>query len=148
MGDCECKQNSSFGCSIFSFIISIVIGVIFGVLFSLGLIPVTLNFIKIALVMSAIAMAILLVSLFASNYIRGCNGFDKCVCSVGKCLLIGAIGTFLSATAAATAGLIISSIVSAIFVGLTMIFFIFMIIAIISTFYCVIKRTCKNYEEQ
>lgn len=141
----ECKEKcDSIGCNSVVAAISIVAGVVVAILFAMGLVPVTLNFIKIALVMSVVAMAIMFGALFMANLIKENRKIRYCICSLIKCLLTGTIGTFLSATGAATAGLATTSIASIIFVGLTALFFVLMIIEIVSLILCLTDATCKR----
>ena len=144
---CKPEKKYKGGCLI-EVIISIIVGVIFGILFSNGLIPVALNFIKIALILSAMGMVILGATLFAANFIKGRNEFRKCFCRINICLLISTIGTFLAGTAAATIGLTITSTISVLAVALTMFFFIWLVLSVISLFLCLIKETCTNRHEE
>ena len=143
MEECGYKKNCITGCNILVILISIIIGVIVGVLFSMGLITSTLNFIIIALIASAVSIATLVGSLFSANTVKGYNVFTKCICLNGICVLISTIGTFLASTIAATIGLVITSIPSILFVGLSAFFFVWMIISVVSLISCVIREICK-----
>lgn len=144
MGNCNIGKQCTAGC-VLEVIISIIIGVVVGILFANGLIPVTLNFIKIALVVSAIAMAMLGGSLFAANIIQDeKNAFKKCICKVNICLLVSALGTLIAATIAATAGLTTSFIVSILAVAFTAFFFSWVILSIGSLILCLIRKTCAR----
>lgn len=139
---CEYKKNEKVTCQILGIIFGIIIGVATGILFSLDLIPLTLNFIIIALIMSVISLAIILGSLFTANITEECNAFNRCICKFAQFGLVGSIGTLLSTTIALTIGVTISSLIAAIFVGLSALFFVIMIIAITFLLDCLIKKTC------
>lgn len=143
MENCECEKIDCKNTCVIEVIISIVLGVLFGILYSTGVVGSTLNFIKIALAMSGISMAILGGSLFTANLLKRCNIFEKCICRLNKCLVVSTIGTVLAATATATIGIVYTSVFSIIAAALTMFFFIWMIVSISSLFNCLIKGTCK-----
>lgn len=145
MNEYECKcSNGIFGYNVVAVIISILIGIVVGILFSLALIPETLIFIIVALVFSVVSLAILLGSLGVANVTRERNAFSKCVCTTGKCILVGSIGTLLASTIALTIGIGTATIASIIFVGLTAFFFIWTIISVFYMVWCAIKRTCNR----
>ena len=144
MEECICMKNDCKTTCVLEVVLSILLGIIFGILFAIGVIPIVVNFIRIALVMSVLSMAILGGTLFASNLLKRCNVFEKCLCRINKCLLVSVFGTFLTATAAAIIGVTVISTLSIIVVALTMFFFIWMILSDISLFNCLIKGTCKD----
>ncbi len=128
---------------ILAVIISTIVGVAVGILFSFGLIPVTLNLIRIALIISVIAIGILLSTILSANFSRECKVI-RCICWAGKMLLIGAIGTLLSGTIVAVIGLTEVPVLSAVFVGLTAFFFIWTILYIIFLIKCLICKICER----
>lgn len=141
MEDCGCRNENINSYQIASIIISIGIGIAVGILFFLGLIPIVLNLIIIALITSVIALAIVLFSLFAANILRGINPFRKCTCSFARITLAGAFGTFLAATISTIVGVTEFSIVANIFVALTAFFFVLMILSLIGLYNCLIEQT-------
>lgn len=143
MEEYNCQEKCKGYCVI-EVIISIIIGIVVGVLFANGFIPITLNFIKIALVVSAIGMAILGGSLFAARVERGSNVFAKCICKINICLVVSSIGTLLAGTVASATGVATASIVSILAVALTAFFFIWTILSILSLFLCLIQKTCMD----
>ncbi len=145
MRECGCQSNNC-GCNIFAVIVSIIIGLITGFVFSIGLIPGAILFIIIALVFSVFSVGTVLFSAFVANVGKYTNSFYKCVCSYGKCVLIGAIGTFISTTVTITIGILIP-ILSAILVGISTVFFVFLVINVFSMIYCIIKNSCRHCEE-
>ena len=80
MGNCGCEKSGLTACEFIGVIVSIIAGIAVAILFSLGLIPITLNLITIALIMSVVAIFILLGSLYTANVVKGYNGFYKCIC--------------------------------------------------------------------
>ena len=147
MENCGCKKSGLTTCEFIGVILSLIAGVEVGILFSFGLIPITLNFITIAIIMSVIALAILLGSLFTANIIKGNNAFYKCTCRFAKLLLAGSIGTFLATTISAIIGVTVTTIVATIFVALSAFFFVLMITALICLISCIIKQTCRMCDE-
>lgn len=141
----ECNKNCNFLYGIIGIIIGIVAGVAVGIVYSLGLIPITINLIIIALAFSIVALGILLATLIVPCCSRECIKKEKCVCSIGKILVIGIIGTFLASTISLTIGVATVSTVAAIFVGLTAFFFVVTIILITWLFICLIKNNCDYY---
>ncbi len=134
-------------CNIWVVIASIILGVAVGTLFYLGLIPITLNFIRIAFGMSIVGMAILLGTIIVGIFGRECNPFKRCICKYGKCLLIGIIGTFLATTISTIIGVTVVSIAATIFVGLSALFFILMLVQIIALITCLINSICRKNDD-
>ncbi len=141
--NCKEKYNCT-GCGILGVIFSIVVGVVFGVLFANSLIPAALNFIIIALIISGVSTLVTITTLLVGNILKGCYCVNKCIACGGKCFIAGTIGTLLAGTAALTAGITATSVASAIFVGLTALFFVLMIIAVVSLFICTIQENCNR----
>ena len=142
-----CRKNGLATEEIVGLILGIVAGIGVGILFALGLIPITINFIIIALIMSTITLAILLGVLFTANILRGCNSFYKCVCKLARFVLTGAIGTLLATTIALIIGVATITPAAIIFVALSALFFVIMIVSIVSLISCIIKQTCKMPKE-
>lgn len=147
MRNCGCKSFCSIGCDISSFIISIIVGIIVGVVFSLGLIPSTITLLIIAIATSAVALGVLVATLIAANNENGCNRISRCICSNGKCVLIGIIGTFLATAIALIIGVAAVTTVAAVFVGIAALFFVFLIINLFSMLFCIINENCKYIDE-
>lgn len=137
--DCCNKNNCIANCEIIGFTVSTIVGIIIGYLFAVGLIPITINLITIALFMSVIGLAILVATLLFTNRIN-----YECICKISKLLLIGSIGTLISTTISAILGVTIISLIASIFVGLSAFFFVLMIISIICLINCIIKELCKK----
>lgn len=135
------------GCELIGLTVSTILGITVGYLFAVGLIPITINFIRIALVMSVIGLAIVIVSLLSASKISGCKEFYGCICQISKLLLVGSVGTLLTTTIASIFGVGIISLITSIIVGLSAFFFILMMISIICIVRCIIKELCqKDFE--
>ena len=145
--ECCDNRNDCEICKSTSVILGIIVGVAVGILFSVGLIPLIINFLNIALVASAVGIGILLVALVFANNIKGGNAFWECACKFSKLLLAGSIGTLRASTITLIIGVAEITILSSIFVGISAFFFILMIVSIICLINCVIKRLCRKEME-
>lgn len=143
MGECGCKCKGGFGSCLLGVILGVIAATAVGILFSFGLIPITLNFIIIALVTSVVSLGVLLGTLYAVKINNGYDCATKCVCSSGKCILLGSIGTFLATTLALTVGVATATIAAIIFVTLAAFFFVVMLVSVVSLISCLIKETCR-----
>ena len=144
MDNCGCQKCGLSSYDFIGVLFGIIAGIGVGILFSLNLIPITLNFITIAIIMSVVSVAILLGTLFTANITKGSGSFYRCICKYGKLLLTGAIGTFLATTISLIIGVTVVTTVATVFVALSALFFVIMIIAIVSLISCIIKQTCKS----
>lgn len=145
MCGCECGNNGLNNCIVIGIILALILGVTTGIVYFLGLIPIPLNFITIALIISVASIGILLGTLITANIIEGSNSFRKCVYKFSRFVLAGSFGTFLATTLAVTVGVVDISIISTIFVAISAFFFVLLIVALICLLSCLIKYT--NREE-
>lgn len=122
-------------------IIAIVAGVVVGVFFASAAIPVVEALIIAGLVIAGVFLLALIVITIITT-VFPCERDERCFCCNGTILLIGVLGTLLSAIAALISGLLTTSIASAILVGLTAFFFVIMIFKIFSWINCVILSKC------
>lgn len=146
MRSCDCGKSGKDCCCIAAALFSFIISVIVGILYAIGLIPVAIIFILIALIVSVLSIVVLGGTLFSANLMERCNGFRKCLCK-NKCLLISSIGTLILGTITTSVGIINISIISIVGVALTTFFFTWMVISLYSLLSCIIKETCKNRED-
>lgn len=144
MEKCDCEENCGIGCNFFGVLTSIIVAVVFGIFFSMGLIVSIINYIRISLILSVIALAMLFSVLLTGILIRDYNPLTKCICKIGKCLFFGAIGTLIVSTIAAIIDLTTVSLITILTVALSVFFFVFMIIGIISLVNCLLNKGCKN----
>lgn len=137
---CPCRS----GCGIIGAVLGIVIGIITAIFFALGYIPLILNGIWVALgIGGAMLLYVLIAPLFISGLSNASGNFGSCFCKYGKCLLIGAVGTVLSALAAVSITLDISVIAIVALIGIGTFFLVFAISALIQFVKCLISGACK-----
>lgn len=139
MGECKC----SYRCNCVTIIISILIGVAAGIIFAITQIPVIVIFSLISLIGSVVSLAFLLTSLGIANLGREANAFSKCICSEGKCILIGSIGTLVTSILSLIIGAAGGIIFSTLLFGLNVFFFVWTLISILSFIWCLINKTCR-----
>lgn len=137
---CPCRS----GCGIVGTVTGIVIGIITAIFFALGYIPLILNGIWVALgIGGAMLLYVLTASLFMLRISDTAGNSRSCFCKYGKCLLIGAVGTVLSALAAVSITLDISVIAIVALIGVGTFFLVFLISALAQFVKCLISDTCK-----
>ena len=131
---CNCKCS----CSIFSAIASLIIGVIAAFLQITGTITVTTTFLW---VVAGVSVAYLGILLLASSIQQQCQRCS-CTCTALNTLLIGTLGSIFFAIMLLAIGIVATSIVSAILVGLLVLFFSLMV----SSTTCLIQNLfdCRN----
>ena len=110
--------NNKCSCTLSAVVASVILGVIAAVLQITGTITVAPVFLWVALGIGAVYLAILVAT--AEPY-RRCDE-NSCVCSALRALLIGILGTILTAVILLAVGITATSIVSAILVGLLVLF--------------------------
>ncbi|MBP3707764.1 MAG: hypothetical protein J6J36_04055 [Clostridia bacterium] len=144
MMECEYKKSNSL--AIYRAIISIVLGVGIGVATFFGLVTNITTLLTIIISVAVVAVGWILLSIlidgFAQNKSPCCAGIE----AEARDSLIGAIGAIITSTIAFTVGIVASSIVSAILLGVTSIFAIFLIIRIFNLINKLIKEV-SNYRE-
>ena len=112
---CNCKCS----CSILSAIAALILGVIASFLQITGTITVTTTFLW---VLAGVAVGYLGILLLASAIQQQCSHCG-CLCASLETLLIGVLGSILFAAILLAVGIVATSIVSAIFAGLLLLFF-------------------------
>ena len=138
----NCSDNGK-GICIIEVIISIIAGVLVGVLFSNSVITALTGFVAVALIVSAIGLAILLGSLAISSVSGACNEFKKCICKNGTCLLVASLGGLIAGTVAVILNIAVVSIATTLAIAFTTFFFVWVILSIFSLILCLIKETCR-----
>ena len=131
------------GCGVLGTVLGIIFGVIIAIFFSLGFTPLILTGIWVAFALGATVLIYVIVSglINSGNEIMSMTG--SCFCKYTKCLLIGSIGTVLSALAAVSITLDIAVTAIVVLIGIGVFFFVFMISALISYVMCLIKKSCS-----
>lgn len=121
MTNCNCTNN----CTVFSVIAGVILGVVTTVLTITATITVTPAFLW---VLFGIAVLYLLATLIASPYIRRSSG-QQCLCDSIRTLLLGILGTVLTAVVLLGITFAATSITGAIITGLLIFFFSLIITA-------------------
>lgn len=140
----QCDYKRCNGLAIYMAIISILFGIGIGVATFFGLVTniTTLLIIIISVAVVAVIWILLaiLIDGFAQNKSPCCAGIE----AEARDSLIGAIGAIITSTIALTVGIVASSIVSAILLGVTSIFAIFLIIRIFNLINRLIKEVSNS----
>ena len=133
---CSCNC----GCGAGGTVLGIIAGVIVAVLFSLGLTPLIIAGIWSAFGIASAVFVYLLVLAVLNSCNSSCCTLTKCLSGNLKCLLAGTFGTLISTLVLASTALEISSIVTAIIVGIATFFLVFLIASLISFLKCLINK--------
>lgn len=140
---CNNGRCGSSACSCFGIIISILVGAAVGILFAFDLIP---NIVTVMWIIFGIAAAALL--FYVLGVILGAvtapNALSRCLCSNNTCLLVGIIGTLVSAIVALSITLDFTLIAVITVVAIVAFFFTLMVIGIISLLSCITCRVCSH----
>ena len=107
---CNCKCS----CSLFSLVAGLIIGVIAAFLQITGTITVTTVFLWVSAGVAAVYLGILLLTSGVQQNCSRCG----CLCDALNTLLLGALGTILFAAILLAVGIVATSVLSAILVGL------------------------------
>jgi hypothetical protein len=107
---CNCKCS----CSLFSLVAGLIIGVIAAFLQITGTITVTTVFLWVAAGVAAVYLGLLLLTSGVQQNCSSCG----CLCDALNTLLLGALGTILFAAILLAVGIVATSVLSAILVGL------------------------------
>ena len=127
--NCECRCN----CTPLAFVASLIIGIIAAFLQITAVITVTPAFLW---VLFGIAVGFLAIGLLAPC----CRQESECGCNALSALLIGALGTILVAVILLGVTFAATSVVGAIFIGLLLFFFAFLL----SSAACLIRTRCAE----
>ncbi len=118
---CNCKCS----CSLLSVIAGLIIGVIAAFLQITGTLTVTTVFLWVAAGVAAVYLGILLLTSGVQQNCSRCG----CLCAVLNTLLAGVLGTILFAAILLAVGIVATSVISAILVGLLTTSFVVLIIS-------------------
>jgi len=143
--DC-CNENSINICSFFGVLVSVLTGVFVGVLFALGFIPLINIAVWIALGLGVLVLILLVISVFLTTYIESYT-LTKCLCIYTTFLLVGIIGTIISAIAALSIILIPLCIPSIALVAIGAFFFSLMLFGLVSFISCIVNRIYRVRRE-
>lgn len=121
MMNCNCRCS----CTLAAIFISVIAGVVTAFLQITGAITVIPAFLWTVFGIAVGYLAIVLLS--AAQ--RGCEGFRECECEALDAALIGVLGTVLFSLVLLAVGIVATSIISAILVGVTIGFFALLLTA-------------------
>lgn len=124
---CNCKCS----CTLFSVIASLIIGIIAAFLQITGTITVTTAFLWVVFGISVGSLGILL---FSGSAQQSCNQCS-CTCTALNTALIGSLGSILFSLVLLAVGVVATSIISAVLVGLSLLFLTLLLTSIA----CVIR---------
>ena len=112
---CDCKRT----CALYAVLISVILGIVAAFLQITGVITVTPAFLWVVLGVAVVYLAILVAALLLHHS----NTPHTCLCSSLNALLAGILGAALFALVLLAVGIVATSIVSAILVGILVAFF-------------------------
>ena len=137
-----CNGSCSLGCKCLSLIISAVAAIVVGALYFNGLITNITTVLWIALGIAVSGFLFLAAALIISGLFQSIP-LSSCLCSNGRCLLIGIIGTVLSVIVALSFTLAVD-IFSTVIVALAALFTVLTLISLFSLFSCLICGNCAS----
>lgn len=143
MEEYSCRKSCK-GICIIEILISIVVGIVAGVVFTNELLGSITAFAIIALIATGVISIIFTLLILGAKAFGKCNGFERCICKTGGCLLASIIGTLLAGTVILIIEVSTASIVSILSVGFTAFFFVWMILSIVSLIGCLIRDICNR----
>ena len=130
--DKKCGCGASCGLAVF---VGILFGIAVGVLFAFGLVPNITLAAWAALAIGIVALALLFAAALASGA-NMCGVLGKCVRQHAVCLLVGIIGTIISAIIIISITIVVASLIVQIFVAILAFFFAFMLTELINLIIC------------
>lgn len=113
--NCNCRCN----CVLVAVIASVVVGIVTAFLQIAGTITVTPVFLWVVLGIAVVYLGVLTVSTALARR----SGTSACLCSALNALLIGALGAILFAIVLLAVGIVATSVLSAVLVGILLFFF-------------------------
>lgn len=143
MEEYTCKRLCKGTC-IIEILISIVIGIIAGIVFTNELLATVVTFANVALVAAAVISIIFTLLILGAKTFGKCNGFDRCICKIGGCLLASIIGTLFSGIVILIIEISTGTIASILSVGFSAFFFVWMVLSIVSLIGCLIRDICNR----
>ena len=129
-GSCKCNCT----CLVIGIALSVIFGIIIGIIFYLGLVPLITTGIWIAFGVAVLALVFLLSSVLFTARVK----VFKCLCLSLGALLIGILGTILTAVGALSITLVTGSILIAILIGLGALFFGLVLAALTCIILCIL----------
>ena len=143
MEEYTCRRLCKGTC-IIEVLISIAVGIIAGIVFTNELLATVVTFANVALVAAAVISIIFTLLILGTKVLGKCNGFEKCICKTGGCLLASIIGTLIAGIAILIIEISTGSIVSILSVGFAAFFFVWMVLSIVSLIGCLMRDICNR----
>lgn len=106
-------------CSLWALIVSVIVGVVTAFLQITGTITVAPVFLWVVFGIAVVYLAVLVVTAALAGVPEGCG----CMCTILNALLAGLLGTIFFALVLLAVGIVATSIISALLVGLLLLFF-------------------------
>lgn len=132
--NCNCNCGCNLSCKAIGILLSIVFGVLAGILFFFKALPCVTVSIWVALAIAVIVLIATIFAVFRSNSIS-----DKvCLCRNISTLLVGVIGTIITAVVALALWLLPCSIFIATLIGLIAFFFVLTLSAVVCILLCLL----------
>lgn len=119
----NCNCNARCNCTAVAVVASIILGIVAAILQITGVITVTSTFLWVVLGIAIVYLALLAVAATTARAER------PCLCDSLNALLVGILGSVLFAVILLAVGIVATSIVSAILVGLLVLFFFLTVLA-------------------
>lgn len=143
MEEYTCRRFCKGTC-IIEVLISIVIGIIAGIVFTNGLLVTATTFAIVALVGAAVISLIFTLLILGAKAFGKCNGFERCICKIGGCLLASIVGTLIVGIILLIIEISTGSIASILSVGFSAFFFVWMVLSTVSLIGCLIRDICNR----
>lgn len=143
MEEYTCRRFCKGTC-IIEVLISIVIGIIAGIVFTNGLLVTVTTFAIVALVGTAVISLIFTLLILGAKAFGKCNGFERCICKIGGCLLASIVGTLIVGIILLIIEISTGSITSILSVGFSAFFFVWMVLSTVSLIGCLIRDICNR----
>lgn len=143
MEEYTCRRFCKGTC-IIEVLISIVIGIIAGIVFTNGLLVTVTTFAIVALVGTAVISLIFTLLILGAKAFGKCNGFERCICKIGGCLLASIVGTLIVGIILLIIEISTGSIASILSVGFSAFFFVWMVLSTVSLIGCLIRDICNR----
>lgn len=143
MEEYTCRRFCKGTC-IIEVLISIVIGIIAGIVFTNGLLVTVTTFAIVALVGTAVISLIFTLLILGAKAFGKCNGFERCICKIGGCLLASIVGTLIVGIILLIIEISTGSIASILSVGFSAFFFVWMVLSTVSLICCLIRDICNR----
>ena len=143
MEEYTCRRFCKGTC-IIEVLISIVIGIIAGIVFTNGLLVTVTTFAIVALVGTAVISLIFTLLILGAKAFGKCNGFERCICKIGGCLLASIVGTLIVGIILLIIEISTGSIASILSVGFSAFFFVWMVLSTVSLIGCLIRDSCNR----